>query len=71
MPDKESEAGFLPTYRILDLADEKGSYCGKLLGDLGSDVIKVEPPGGDRVRSREPEFYITVIQEVLGQSFDL
>ncbi len=54
MPDKESEAGFLPTYRILDLADEKGSYCGKLLGDLGSDVIKVEPPGGDKVRSRGP-----------------
>ena len=43
MPEKEIAAGFLPRYRVLDLADEKGTYCGKLLGDLGSDVIKVEP----------------------------
>jgi len=54
MPDKESEAGFLPRYRVLDLADEKGSYCGKLLGDLGADIVKVEPPGGDKVRFRGP-----------------
>ncbi len=54
MPEKESEAGFLPRYRVLDLADEKGAYCGKLLGDLGADVIKVEPPGGDKTRSRGP-----------------
>lgn len=56
MPDSEKEAGFLPPYRVLDLADEKGAYCGKLLGDLGADVIKVEPPGGDRMRLRGP-FY--------------
>jgi crotonobetainyl-CoA:carnitine CoA-transferase CaiB-like acyl-CoA transferase len=54
MPVKESEAGFLPRYRVLDLADEKGVYCGKLLGDLGADVIKVEPPGGDKTRFRGP-----------------
>jgi benzylsuccinate CoA-transferase BbsE subunit len=53
---KEKRPGFLPSYRILDLADEKGVYCGKLLGDLGADVIKVEPPCGDRMRSRGP-FY--------------
>ena len=54
MPEKEKETGFLPRYRVLDLADEKGTYCGKLLGDLGSDVIKVEPPGGDKTRFRGP-----------------
>lgn len=54
MPEKEKETGFLPRYRVLDLADEKGAYCGKLLGDLGSDVIKVEPPGGDKTRLRGP-----------------
>ena len=54
MPEKESEAGFLPRYRVLDLSDEKGVYCGKLLGDLGADVIKVEPPGGDKTRFRGP-----------------
>ena len=38
---------FLGSYRVLDLTDEKGHLCGKLLGDLGADVIKIEPPGGD------------------------
>jgi crotonobetainyl-CoA:carnitine CoA-transferase CaiB-like acyl-CoA transferase len=32
--------------RALDLTDEKGFLCGKVLADLGVDVIKVEPPGG-------------------------
>ena len=31
--------------RVLELADEKGQFCGKLLGDLGADVVKIEPPG--------------------------
>ena len=34
----------------LDLTDEKGFLCGKILADLGVDVIKVEPPGGDAAR---------------------
>jgi crotonobetainyl-CoA:carnitine CoA-transferase CaiB-like acyl-CoA transferase len=56
MPHHHREAGFLPRYRVLDLADEKGTYCGKLLGDLGAEVIKVEPPCGDKTRSRGPFF---------------
>lgn len=46
----------LQPYRVLDLTDEKGQFCGKLLGDLGADVIKVEPPGGDPARTIGP-FY--------------
>ena len=36
--------------RVLELADESGTYCGKLLADMGADVIKIEPPGGDAGR---------------------
>jgi len=42
--------------RILDLTDEKGFLCGKILGDLGADVIKVERPSGDPARRIGP-FY--------------
>ena len=45
---------FLPAYRVLDLTDEKGVFCTKLLADHGADVIKVEPLRGDRGRSRGP-----------------
>jgi crotonobetainyl-CoA:carnitine CoA-transferase CaiB-like acyl-CoA transferase len=40
--------------RALDLTDENGFLCGKILADLGVDVIKVEKPGGDPVRQRGP-----------------
>ncbi len=46
----------LAPYRVLDLADEKGILCGKILGDLGADVVKIERPGGDAARSIGP-FY--------------
>ena len=36
----------LSPYRVLDLTDETGFLCGKILADLGADVIKIEPPGG-------------------------
>ena len=37
----------LSGFRVLDLTEEPGFLAGKILGDLGADVIKVEPPGGD------------------------
>jgi len=43
-------------YRVLDLCDEKGYLSGKILADLGADVIKVEKPGGDSSRKVGP-FY--------------
>ncbi|MDE2788270.1 MAG: CoA transferase [Chloroflexota bacterium] len=44
----------LSGYRVLDLAGPMGVYCGKLLADMGADVIKVEPPGGDPMREIGP-----------------
>ena len=46
--------GPLSGLRVLELADEKGQFCGKLLGDLGADVIKIEPPGGEPCRGVGP-----------------
>src|SRR5262245_31073893 len=46
--------GNLDGIRVLDLAGEPGHFAGKLLGDLGADVVKVEPPGGDPIRRRGP-----------------
>jgi crotonobetainyl-CoA:carnitine CoA-transferase CaiB-like acyl-CoA transferase len=40
--------------RVLDLTDESGWLAGKILGDLGADVIKIEPAGGDREGRRPP-----------------
>lgn len=48
--------GALQGVRVLDLSGEPGQFCGKLMGDLGAEVIKIEPPEGDAVRRRGP-FY--------------
>jgi len=46
--------GNLHGIRVLDLTSEAGHFAAKLLGDLGADVVKVEPPGGDPARRRGP-----------------
>jgi crotonobetainyl-CoA:carnitine CoA-transferase CaiB-like acyl-CoA transferase len=44
----------LSPYRVLDLTTERGLLCGQILGDLGADVIKIEPPGGEPCRRIGP-----------------
>ena len=44
----------LAPYRVLDLTGPLGFLAGKVLADLGADVIKVEPPGGDPSRRWPP-----------------
>ena len=46
--------GPLEGVRVLEVADERGEFLGKLLADHGADVIKVEPPEGERTRSVGP-----------------
>jgi len=43
--------------RVLDLTDDKGYLCGRILGDMGADVIKIERPGGDPGRSLGPFYH--------------
>lgn len=50
----DSKPSLLGPYRVLDLTGEEALIAGKILGDLGADVVKIEPPGGDRARARGP-----------------
>jgi crotonobetainyl-CoA:carnitine CoA-transferase CaiB-like acyl-CoA transferase len=49
-----------PALRVLDLSDDAMAYAGRLLSDLGAQVVRVRPPG-DRGRWRAgPLRYFTV-----------
>jgi crotonobetainyl-CoA:carnitine CoA-transferase CaiB-like acyl-CoA transferase len=54
MTDASASPGPLAGLRVLELAGETGQFCGKLLGDLGADVVKIEPPGGEPCRRLGP-----------------
>ncbi len=49
-----ANTGALAQVRVLDLTDDRAIYAGKLLGDLGAEVVRLEPPGGDPLRERAP-----------------
>ena len=56
MSDIEN-TGPLKGWKIIDLSRVLGGpYCTQLLGDLGADVIKIEPPQGDETREWGPPF---------------
>ncbi|MGI9602857.1 MAG: CaiB/BaiF CoA transferase family protein, partial [Acidimicrobiales bacterium] len=40
--------------RVVDLTDASGELCGRILSDLGAEVVKVEPPGGCEGRRLPP-----------------
>lgn len=46
--------GALAHLRVLDLTDLRGALAGRLLADLGADVLKIEPPRGDPGRLAPP-----------------
>ncbi len=46
--------GPLTGLRVVELCDETAAFAGKLMADLGAEVIKVEPPEGDHTRAYGP-----------------
>ena len=49
-----NDSGALAGLKVLDLSNFRGQLCGRMLADMGADVIKVEPPGGDEARRLGP-----------------
>ena len=47
----------LDSYRVLDLTDGGSLLCGQVLGDLGADVVVIEPPGGAAARQFGPFYH--------------
>jgi len=47
-------AGALAGVRVLDLADDSAAFAGRILADLGAEVLLVEPPEGHATRRRAP-----------------
>jgi crotonobetainyl-CoA:carnitine CoA-transferase CaiB-like acyl-CoA transferase len=43
----------LNEYRVLDLTDEKGLFCSRLLSDMGAEVIRIHQPGAPAARVPE------------------
>lgn len=44
----------LEPIRVLDLSNKWGYFAGKVLAEMGADVVHVEPPGGDPMRKAPP-----------------
>ncbi len=50
MNEQVNENSVLSGYRVLDLTDERGIFCSRLLADMGAAVIRVEKVGRDSTR---------------------
>ena len=50
----QAEPAALADVRVLDLTTNYAAYAGRLLADLGADVVRVEPPDGSPVRTLAP-----------------
>ena len=50
------DVAFLDGIRVVDLSDASGWLCGRILSDLGADVVLVEPPGGHPHRAHRYAF---------------
>lgn len=74
----ESWAGPLAGIRVVDLTRIlAGPFASQILGDLGADVIKIEPPGGDETRGFAPfragesHYFVSINRSKRGMVIDL
>jgi crotonobetainyl-CoA:carnitine CoA-transferase CaiB-like acyl-CoA transferase len=52
---RKSARGILAGIKVVEFAQNAAiPHCGRLLAGMGADVVKVEPPGGDAMRSLAP-----------------
>jgi crotonobetainyl-CoA:carnitine CoA-transferase CaiB-like acyl-CoA transferase len=65
--DRDYSSGALEGVRVLDVAEPIGAFVSRILGDLGADVIKIEPPEGDPGRHLSP--FATAGEERLSLPF--
>src|SRR5437868_10999555 len=47
-------SGPLAGLRVVELASDQAALAAKMMGDMGAEVVVVEPPGGHRSRAYEP-----------------
>ena len=52
--DRSDSPAPLSGLRVLEVSGQEAQFCGKLLADLGADVVKIEPPGGEASRAIGP-----------------
>ncbi len=52
--DEERSTALLGDLRVVDLTDGYGAMAGRLLADLGAEVVRIEPPDGGAGRRRGP-----------------
>ncbi len=52
-PNRTERSG-LDAVKVLEFPDPKTALCGKLLADMGADVVLIEPPGGASLRTVPP-----------------
>jgi len=55
--NQDGHRQFLGGLRVIEIGNELGEYCGKVLAGLGADVVRIEKPGGDETRANGPFYH--------------